>query len=71
MFYSGFTEEQVKPGHDLLVDKLNEIGFSKQYVYKKYANKKFLKASVFALEWSRAQVNGRSGEVLERMMLEE
>ena len=56
IFYSGFTEEHLIPGHNLLVEKLTEEGFHKQYVCKKYANKKFLKASVFAIEWARSQL---------------
>lgn len=57
MFYSGYTEEQLLPGHQLLVEKLAESGFSRQYVCKKYANKKFLKASVFAIDWAKQHVN--------------
>ncbi|KAH6908989.1 cyclin [Coprinopsis sp. MPI-PUGE-AT-0042] len=57
VFYSGFTEEQLIPGFDLLVSKLAEKDFSKQYVCKKYANKKFLKASVFAIEWSHVHLS--------------
>lgn len=53
VFYSGYTEEQLIPGHELLVEKLTEENFSRQYVCRKYANKKFLKASVFAIEWAK------------------
>jgi hypothetical protein len=56
IFYSGFTEEYLIPGHKLLIEKLTEDNFQKQYVCKKYANKKFLKASIFAIEWARAHV---------------
>ncbi|TFK40299.1 cyclin-like protein [Crucibulum laeve] len=66
VFFSGYTEEQLMPGHDLLVGKLVEDNFSRQYVCKKYANKKFLKASVFAIDWARTH----SGNA-EKMMLEE
>ncbi|KAG9224860.1 B-type cyclin [Pleurotus ostreatus] len=52
-FYSGFTEEQLLPGHLLLIDKLVGANFGKMYVHKKYAHKKFLKASIFATEWAR------------------
>jgi hypothetical protein len=48
---------------------LTEEGFSRQYVCKKYANKKFLKASLFAIEWAR--INGQGGESVEGMVLEE
>jgi G2/mitotic-specific cyclin 2 len=54
VFYSGYTEEQLITGHEQLVEKLSEPNFSRQYVCKKYANKKFLKASAFAIEWARA-----------------
>ncbi|THH12714.1 hypothetical protein EW146_g7432 [Bondarzewia mesenterica] len=56
VYHSGFTKEQLMPGYHLLLDKLTEHGFEKQYINKKYANKKFLKASLFALEWARTQV---------------
>lgn len=52
IFYSGFTEEQVRPGHNLLIEMLRESSFVKLYVFKKYAHKKFLKASSFAVEWA-------------------
>jgi hypothetical protein len=50
--YSGFTEDQVRPGHAMLVEKLREPTFPRLYVYKKYSHKKFLKASSFAVEWA-------------------
>ncbi|KAJ7475788.1 cyclin [Mycena latifolia] len=68
VFYSGYTEEQLIQGHDMLVEKLTERNFSRQYVCRKYAHKKFLKASSFAIEWAKVQVNGGA---VERMMLEE
>lgn len=69
VFYSDYTEEQLIPGHDLLIEKLTEPQFSKQYVCKKYAHKKFLKASVFAIDWARSQVSGAAA-VEEGMVLE-
>ncbi|KAJ7284917.1 cyclin [Mycena rebaudengoi] len=68
VFYSGYTEDQLIPGHDMLVEKLTERNFSRQYVCRKYAHKKFLKASSFAIDWARVQLNGGA---MERMMLEE
>ena len=41
------------PGHAMLIQKLVEVDFQKQYVCKKYANKKFLKASIFAIDYAR------------------
>ncbi|TFY76610.1 hypothetical protein EWM64_g7402 [Hericium alpestre] len=54
--YSGFTQEQLIPGYQMMMEKLSEPGFEKLYVCKKYAHKKFLKASLFALEWARSQM---------------
>lgn len=36
------------------MEKLTEENFHRQHVCKKYANKKFLKASVFAIEWAKS-----------------
>ncbi|BEI89761.1 uncharacterized protein CcaverHIS019_0211230 [Cutaneotrichosporon cavernicola] len=52
VFYSNFTERQLIPGAVLLCERLVEEGFDKVYVYKKYANKKFLRASTFAVDWA-------------------
>jgi G2/mitotic-specific cyclin 2 len=62
VFYSGFTEEQLITGHEQLVEKLREPNFSRQYVCKKYANKKFLKASVFAIAWAKAHGTSTAGD---------
>jgi len=40
------------------VDKLQERDFEKTGVAKKYANKKFLKASIYAITWARHQTDG-------------
>ncbi|KAG5647421.1 hypothetical protein DXG03_000492 [Asterophora parasitica] len=64
VFYSDYTEEQLLPGHTMLIEKLTEPNFVRQHVCKKYAHKKFLKASLFAINWAMEQVNGR-GMVLE------
>jgi hypothetical protein len=69
VFHSGYTEEQLIPGHQLLVEKLTEPNFSRAYVCKKYAHKKFLKASTFAVDWATAHLKGATaaadGMVLE------
>ncbi|KAI0346135.1 hypothetical protein BDW22DRAFT_722216 [Trametopsis cervina] len=54
--YSGFTEEHLLPGHAMLIQKLAEDGFSKLTVCRKYAHKRFLKASTFAVEWARVNL---------------
>ena len=62
MYYSGFTEEHILPGHKLLVEKLSEHGFSERQVCKKYATKKFLKASAYAVEWAQLHLHETLGE---------
>lgn len=70
VFFSGYTEEQLLPGHHLLIEKLGEENFGRQYVCKKYANKKFLKASLFAIEWARTNLEPAVGGEGEGMMAE-
>jgi hypothetical protein len=69
VFYSDYTEEQLIPGHYLLMEQLTEERFSHKYVCKKYAHKKFLQASVFAIEWACAH-HKREGAVDEMMVQE-
>ncbi|WFC93868.1 B-type cyclin [Malassezia brasiliensis] len=52
VYYSRFCEEQLIPGACLLLERLIEPGFEAQFVYKKYASKKFLKASIYARNWA-------------------
>lgn len=52
VYYARFTEAQLLPGANLLLEKLSEPGFEDQFVYKKYASKKFLKASIYARHWA-------------------
>lgn len=56
VFYSGFTEEHLQPGHQWLLETITEQGFTQQHVCQKYANKKFLKASLYAIEWARLHI---------------
>ncbi|WWC90823.1 uncharacterized protein L201_005760 [Kwoniella dendrophila CBS 6074] len=53
VFYSGFTESQLVAGATILCERLVEPEFDSVYVYKKYANKKFLRASTFARDWAQ------------------
>ncbi|RPD61100.1 hypothetical protein L226DRAFT_462685 [Lentinus tigrinus ALCF2SS1-7] len=62
VYYSGFTEEHLQHGHKLLVEKLAEEGFHEQHVCKKYATKKFLKASLYAVEWAQLHLHETLGE---------
>ncbi|KAI1797375.1 cyclin-like protein [Ganoderma leucocontextum] len=62
VYYSGSTEEHILPGHKLLIEKLTEDGFCEQHVCKKYATKKFLKASLYAVEWAQLHLHETLGE---------
>jgi hypothetical protein len=44
----------------MLLEKLVERDFHTQYVCKKYAHKRFLKASLFAIEWALAELEDNS-----------
>ncbi|KAJ3727928.1 cyclin-like protein [Lentinula raphanica] len=68
VYYSGYSEEELYQGHLFLVEKMAERTFHKLALFKKYANKKFLKASTFAVKWSRAHVSGTGG--VENTMLD-
>ncbi|CEH18289.1 b-type cyclin 2 [Ceraceosorus bombacis] len=52
VYYSGFVEEQLVPGANLILEKLLDETFADHFVSRKYASKKFLKASVFARDWA-------------------
>jgi G2/mitotic-specific cyclin 2 len=53
------VEGQLETAFDFLIEKLASPGFESQYAYRKYANKKFLKAAVFACEWAKRHVASR------------
>lgn len=62
-------------GHDFILETLTQPDFEKQYIYKKYTSKRFLKASSYAREWamqnwrppvSREVVHMRGEEVVEK-----
>ncbi|KAI5454581.1 B-type cyclin [Naganishia albida] len=61
VFYSNYTETQLLPGARIMIEQLAAPDFDKQYVYKKYTNKKFLRASTFARDWARTHVT-KDGE---------
>lgn len=63
MYYSGYTEEHLVPGYHLLLQKLAEDNFLHLHVCKKYAHKRFLKASVFAVEWARRRLSVQGEEM--------
>jgi len=46
------------PGHEILMERLSDPYFTQYTVCKKYAEKKFLKAAVFALRWAKMHPSG-------------
>lgn len=48
--YSGYTEEELQPTVDLMINYLSKPTKHESF-FKKYASKKFMKASIFAKEW--------------------
>ena len=59
IYYSDYVEGQLQTAFDFIVEKLASPDFKTQYVYRKYANKKFLKAAVFACDWAKRHVKSR------------
>ncbi|KAG6374493.1 cyclin [Boletus reticuloceps] len=53
VYQSGFVAEHLETGHQWICEKLLEDNFVQQYACQKYAHKKFLKASLFAIEWAK------------------
>ncbi|KAI3332477.1 A/B/D/E cyclin [Xylariaceae sp. AK1471] len=51
-YYSGYTEEEIEPVFELMVDYLARPVIHEAF-YKKYASKKFLKASLVTREWAK------------------
>lgn len=52
VYYSRLVEEQLIPGANLLLERLVDDSFLDCFVCKKYGNRKFLKASIFARDWA-------------------
>ncbi|KAF2963246.1 hypothetical protein GQX73_g10323 [Xylaria multiplex] len=51
-YYAGYTEEEVEPVFELMVDYLARPVIHEAF-YKKYASKKFLKASLVTRNWAK------------------
>lgn len=62
IFYSGYTPEQLEPGHEYMMQTIASENFGANYICKKYVHKKFLKASNFAREWVAAYYAGPRSE---------
>ncbi|KAB2576055.1 Cyclin [Lasiodiplodia theobromae] len=50
--YAGYTEEEIKPVLDLMIDYLKAPVIHEAF-FKKYASKKFLKASIVLRQWAK------------------
>jgi G2/mitotic-specific cyclin 2 len=50
--YSGYTEEEIQPVFQLMVDYLHRP-VAHEAFFKKYASKKFLKASIVTRQWAK------------------
>lgn len=50
--YSGYTEDEIQPVFKLMVDYLHRP-VAHEAFFKKYASKKFLKASIFTRQWAK------------------
>ncbi|KAI1647807.1 A/B/D/E cyclin [Daldinia loculata] len=51
-YYAGYTEEEIEPVFELMVDYLARP-ICHEAFYKKYASKKFMKASLITRQWAR------------------
>ncbi|KAI1813716.1 cyclin-like protein [Poronia punctata] len=51
-YYAGYTEDEIAPVFELMVDYLARPVIHEAF-YKKYASKKFLKASLVTREWAK------------------
>jgi len=51
-YYAGYTEEEIEPVFELMVDYLARPVIHEAF-YKKYASKKFLKASLLTRQWAK------------------
>ncbi|KAM5356259.1 hypothetical protein ACJ41O_002905 [Fusarium nematophilum] len=51
-YYAGYTEDEIEPVYHLMVDYLARPVVHEAF-FKKYASKKFLKASILARQWAK------------------
>ncbi|KAI1329756.1 cyclin-like protein [Xylariaceae sp. FL0255] len=51
-YYAGYTEEEIEPVYELMVDYLARPVIHEAF-FKKYASKKFMKASIHTREWAK------------------
>ncbi|KAI1271958.1 cyclin-like protein [Xylaria sp. FL0933] len=55
-YYAGYTEEEIEPVFELMVDYLARPVIHEAF-YKKYASKKFLKASLVTRTWAKTNAH--------------
>ncbi|KAK7529057.1 G2/mitotic-specific cyclin CYB1 [Phyllosticta citriasiana] len=60
--YSGYTEEEIQPVLDLMVDYLSAPVVVHEAFFKKYASKKFLKASIVLRQWAKKYCADQAAE---------
>lgn len=58
VYYSDFTESQLRTAADMICERLVEDGFERVFVYVKYSSKKFLRASAYACDWAMTNYRG-------------
>jgi hypothetical protein len=54
------VEEYLIPGQILILERIADQDFAGTYICKKYASKKTLKASIYAMEWIQSQEREQS-----------
>ncbi|RMZ78939.1 hypothetical protein DV737_g3688, partial [Chaetothyriales sp. CBS 132003] len=60
--FSGYTEQEILPVFELLVDYLR-APVAHEALFKKYASKKFLKASILTRKWAKDYCSSLQGDV--------
>ncbi|KAL9055210.1 MAG: hypothetical protein Q9162_003703 [Coniocarpon cinnabarinum] len=54
--YSGYTEEEIMPAVEIMIDYLR-AAVTHNAFYRKYAHKKFLRASIHARQWAKTHAH--------------
>ncbi|KAK8216514.1 G2/mitotic-specific cyclin CYB1 [Phyllosticta capitalensis] len=60
--YSGYTEEEIQPVLELMIDYLSSPVVVHEAFFKKYASKKFLKASIVLRQWAKKYCADQASE---------
>ncbi|RMD41125.1 hypothetical protein DV735_g3978, partial [Chaetothyriales sp. CBS 134920] len=60
--FSGYTEQEIMPVFELLVDYLR-APVAHEALFKKYASKKFLKASILTRKWAKDYCSSLQGDL--------